>query len=185
MNFEKENIPNILTISRILLVPVLMVSFYLEEGYKGYTVFIFFIASVTDYLDGYLSRKWNVTSNLGTFLDPIADKLIVVCALALLIDVDNVHIVPAVGIMCREIFISGLREFLANSDIKLPVTKASKWKTGTQMLAIILLLLEPTHEYSFSNALFIFGSGALWIAFFLTFYTGYLYFKAARDGKHI
>lgn len=177
----KEKIPNYLTFSRIAIIPFLIISYFTEEGLKTVTSSLFIIASISDYLDGYLSRRWNVQTKFGELMDPIADKLVVITALALLLDKDQSHIliVPTIGIMCREIFISGLREFLAKASVDMPVTKLSKWKTGTQMAAIIILLaVGGSEEFLF---LFILGAAALWAAFILTAYTGWLYYKSARD----
>ncbi len=181
MSSIKENLPNYLTFGRIIAIPFMVLFFLLEDGIKYVTTTIFIIACLTDYLDGYLSRKWNVQSKLGELMDPIADKLIVITALALFLDKDESHIllIPTIGIMCREVFISGLREFVAKTASEIPVTKLAKWKTAAQMTAmIILLLVGGSEEFLF---LYIFGAAALWFAFGLTIYTGWLYFKVAKD----
>jgi len=184
---SKEKIPNFLTMARVALIPILILSFYFEHSitkseYQIITVSIFIIAAITDYFDGYLSRLWKVESKIGALMDPIADKLIVTTALALLIDANNAHIIPAIGILCREIFISGLREFLAETKVNMPVSWLAKWKTGLQMLAIMILLLSSRTPDSIVS---IVGSVMLWIAFFLTIYTGWLYFKSAKEQKLI
>lgn len=188
MTFIKENLPNYLTFARILAVPLLVVFHFLEAGNKYITCAIFVLASLTDLLDGYLSRKWNVTTKFGALMDPIADKLLVVTALALLIAANNTHIIPAIGIMCREIFISGLREFLAKTSEDMPVVKLSKWKTALQMISISILLLIPVYEVemsAFIKFLFYTGYIMLWAAFLLTIYTGYKYFLSAREKELI
>ncbi len=177
----KEKIPNCLTFSRIAIIPFLVIAYFTEEGLKTVTSTLFIIACISDYLDGYLSRRWNVQTKFGELMDPIADKLVVITALALLLDKDMGHIliIPIIGIMCREIFISGLREFLAKASVDMPVTKLAKWKTATQMIAIIILLAAgDTEEFLF---IFILGAAALWAAMVLTAYTGWLYFKSAKD----
>jgi cardiolipin synthase len=176
MDDYKKNLPNILTISRIVIIPIFIVSFYLDQNYKIMPAILFILASVTDFFDGYLSRKWGVTSKLGALLDPTADKMIVVTALVMLIHFNAAHLVPALLIMCREIFISGLREYLANKQIEVPVTKLAKWKTGTQMVALIVLLIDAGGVNKF---FYYFGNTTLWIAAILTIYTGYAYFIAA------
>jgi CDP-diacylglycerol--glycerol-3-phosphate 3-phosphatidyltransferase len=182
MQKYKEKIPNFLTFTRIALIPILIISFYFENRFIDFefqiaTMSIFVVAAITDYFDGYLSRKWQVQSKIGTLMDPIADKLIVTSALALIIDANNTHIIPAIGILCREIFISGLREFLAETKVKMPVTHLAKWKTAIQMTAISILLL--TSKVS-GGTLSILGTILLWLAFILTIYTGWLYFNSAR-----
>lgn len=181
MSVFKEKLPNYLTFARIISIPFLIFSYLLEDGLKFVASGIFIAASLTDYLDGYLSRKWQVQSKLGELMDPIADKLVVITALALLLDKDESHIllIPIIGIMCREIFVSGLREFLAKTSVDIPVTIMAKWKTGVQMTAIIILLASGgSEEFLF---LYILGATALWGAFILTIYTGWLYFKSAQD----
>jgi CDP-diacylglycerol--glycerol-3-phosphate 3-phosphatidyltransferase len=177
----KVKIPNYLTFARIACIPFLITFYFIEEDIKTITAGIFIFASITDYLDGYLSRKWDAQSKFGELMDPIADKLIVITALALLLDKDQSHIIllPTIGIMCREIFISGLREFLAKASADMPVTKLAKWKTGTQMGAIIVLLyIGGSEEHLF---LYILGSAGLWAAFILTAYTGWLYYQSAKE----
>ena len=150
MTFFKENLPNYLTLARILAVPFLVIFYFLESGNKYITCGLFIVACITDLLDGYFSRKWGVTSKFGALMDPIADKLLVVTALALLISTNNTHIIPAIGIMCREIFISGLRDFIAKNSEDMPVTRLSKWKTAAQMTSISILLLIPEYEVQMS-----------------------------------
>ncbi len=180
MSSLKQKIPNYLTMLRVILIPFLVLAFYLEDGIKYFSSAIFVVASVTDYFDGYLSRKWNVESRLGELMDPIADKLIVATALCIIIATESLHLIPAVGILCRELFISGLREFSASKDITIPVTKLAKWKTGIQMLSITILLASSGDVGSIA---FYSGSILLWIAFFITSYTGVSYFLAVKKEK--
>lgn len=182
MQKYQENIPNILTMLRIILIPFLIIAYYFEDGIKYIASAIFIIASITDYFDGYLSRKWGVESKLGELMDPIADKLIVATALAIIIATESAHLIPAIGILCREIFISGLREYTAKEDISLPVTKLAKWKTGLQMASITLLLASSGEV---GSIIFYTGSIGLWISFLITAYTGYLYFDEVRKKKLI
>jgi len=176
----RAKIPNYLTLLRVLLIPFLILSFYLEDGVRYITASIFVIAAITDFFDGYLSRKWNVQSKFGALMDPIADKLIVATALILIVASDNSNLVAAVGIMCREIFISGLREFTAKSEVDIPVTNLAKWKTALQMFSIILLLAATG---AIGSPVYYVGSVCLWLAFIITFYTGFLYYKAAKEQK--
>ena len=140
----KLKIPNTLTIGRIILVPIFVIAFYLP-GHLGDLIpfFIFILASFTDFLDGLLARLYKEESKLGELLDPVADKIIVSAALVLLVMNDtirNYEVIAAIIILTREILISGLREFLAQSKISMPVTGLAKFKTFIQMFAIAILL---------------------------------------------
>tara|TARA_B110000438_G_C15640706_1_gene575172 strand:+ start:18 stop:587 length:570 start_codon:yes stop_codon:yes gene_type:complete len=184
----KLKIPNILTIGRIILVPIFVVSFYLP-GLLGDLIpfFIFLLASFTDYLDGVLARLFKEESKLGELLDPIADKIIVAAALVLLVmnqTIQNYEVVAAIIILTREILISGLREFLAKSKISMPVTELAKYKTFIQMFAIAILLTGESGNkiinFQDYNAHTI-GIILLWLSAFLTLYTGYDYVKKGID----
>lgn len=140
----RARIPNLLTFARVLAVPVCLV-IILAHPRWGYTalLWIFVTASLTDFLDGYLARKWNAVSAVGALLDPIADKLLVALMLIYLLMIKGAALMaPVAIILLRELYISGLREFLATRNITLPVSKGGKLKTATQMAAIILLLTE-------------------------------------------
>ncbi len=182
-------IPNILTIGRIIIVPIFVLSFYLP-GIVGDLVpfFLFVIASFTDYLDGLLARLYKEESKLGELLDPIADKILVAAALVLLVMngiIKNYEVIAAIVILTREILISGLREFLAkNKEASIPVSSLSKFKTLIQMLSIALLLTGDTGNkiinFQDYNAQTV-GIILLWIAAFLTIYTGYDYLRKGID----
>ncbi len=169
-----QSLPNILTVFRISLVPILIASFFFEDKEASYVAAIIFIfASVTDYFDGYLARLWNAQSNFGRMLDPIADKLLVVSTLMMLVYAHKAHVIPAIAILCREVLVSGLREYLAEIDVSIPVSKLGKLKTTVQMVAIIILLLgEGIIGIPYID---IVGQIALWIAAMLTLITGYAY----------
>ena len=180
----KIKIPNILTIGRIVLVPVFVITFYIP-GFLGDLIpfFIFFLASFTDFLDGLLARLYKEESKLGELLDPIADKIIVAAALVLLVMNDiirNYEVIAAIIILTREILISGLREFLAKSQVSMPVTGLAKFKTFIQMFAIAILLTGESGNrlinFQDYNAHTI-GIILLWMSAFLTLYTGYDYIK--------
>jgi len=184
----KLKIPNILTIGRIIIVPVFVMSFYLP-GLLGDLIpfFIFLLASFTDFLDGVLARLFEEESKLGELLDPIADKIIVAAALVLLVmnqTIQNYEVIAAIIILTREILISGLREFLAKSQISMPVTGLAKFKTFIQMFAIALLLTGESGNkiinFQDYNAHSI-GIILLWMSAFLTLYTGYDYVKKGID----
>ena len=184
----KLKIPNVLTIGRIILVPVFVVTFYIP-GFLGDLIpfFIFVLASFTDFLDGLLARLYKEESKLGELLDPIADKIIVAAALVLLVMNDIIkdyEVIAAIIILTREILISGLREFLAKSQVVMPVTGLAKFKTFIQMFAIAILLtgesgnrLINLQDYNAHSI----GIILLWLSAFLTLYTGYDYIKKGID----
>ena len=184
----KLKIPNILTIGRIVLVPIFVFAFYLP-GLLGDLIplFIFLLASFTDFLDGLLARLYKEESKLGELLDPIADKIIVASALVLLVmdeTIINYEVIAAIIILIREILISGLREFLAKVQVAMPVTSLAKFKTFIQMIAIATLLTGESGNrlinFGDYNAHSI-GIVLLWVAAFLTLYTGYDYVKKGID----
>lgn len=177
-----KNLPNLLTLSRILVIPLLVASFYIEGALSHeIAAGLFLLASVTDFLDGYLARAWSIQSRLGRFLDPIADKLLVGASIMILVHRGNADILPALAIICREILVSGLREFLAELRIGMPVSSMAKLKTAVQMGAIFLLLLGK--EGSGIELTDLIGKIALWFAAALTLFTGYAYLKAGL--KHM
>ena len=184
----KIKIPNYLTIGRIVIVPVFVVSFYLPGFYGDVIPFaLFVVASFTDFLDGLLARMYKEESQLGELLDPIADKIIVAAALILLVmdgTIKNYEVIAAIIILTREILISGLREFLAKGRIKLPVSGLAKLKTFLQMFSISILLTGETGNkiinFQDYNAQTI-GIILLWFSAFLTLYTGYDYLRKGID----
>ena len=151
----KLKIPNILTIGRIIIVPIFVLTFFIP-GFFGDLIpfFLFALASFTDYLDGLLARIFKEESKLGELLDPIADKILVAAALILLVmngTIKNYEVIAAIIILTREILISGLREFLAKGQISMQVTSLSKLKTFLQMLSLSMLLIYPLFGHSFLN----------------------------------
>jgi cardiolipin synthase len=185
------NIPNLLTYARIAAVPLIVLCFFVEgrlqssDFARWFAFGLFAAASITDYLDGYLARIWNQTSNIGRMLDPIADKLLVASVLLLMAADGTIAgwtIWAAIIILCREILVSGLREYLADLKVSVPVTRIAKWKTTIQMLAIGFLLAGPAGDKVLPYTTEI-GIGMLWIAAVITMYTGYDYFRAGL--KHI
>ena len=181
----KIKIPNILTIGRLIIVPIFVLSFYIP-GIVGDLVpfFLFILASFTDFLDGLIARLYKEESKLGELLDPIADKILVASALVLLVMngiIKNYEVIAAIVILTREILISGLREYLAKrKESSLPVSSLSKFKTFIQMLSIAMLLSGETGNkiinFQDYNAETI-GIILLWLAAFLTIYTGYDYLR--------
>tara|TARA_B100000575_G_scaffold284924_1_gene279600 strand:+ start:637 stop:1221 length:585 start_codon:yes stop_codon:yes gene_type:complete len=184
----KLKIPNILTIGRIIIVPIFVVSFFIP-GLFGDLIpfFLFVIASFTDYLDGLLARLFKEESKLGELLDPIADKILVAAALILLVmngTIKNYEVIAAIIILTREILISGLREFLAKGSITMQVTSLSKLKTFIQMTSIAILLTGESGNkiinFQDYNAQTV-GIILLWLSSFLTLYTGYDYLRKGID----
>ena len=184
----KFKIPNYLTIGRIIIVPVFVITFYLPGFYGDIIPFaLFLIASFTDFLDGLLARMYKEESELGELLDPIADKIIVATALILLVmngTIQSYEVIAAIIILTREILVSGLREFLAKEQIKLPVSNLAKMKTFLQMFAIAILLTGETgnkivnfQDYDAQTI----GIILLWLSAFITLYTGYEYLRKSID----
>jgi len=185
------SLPNILTYARIIAVPLVVVCFFLEgrlqssDAARWGALAIFAIASITDFLDGYLARIWQQTSTIGRMLDPIADKLLVsACLLLLAADgtIAGWSLWAAIIILCREILVSGLREYLAELKVSVPVSQLAKWKTTIQMIAIAFLLAGPAGD-EIVPFITIFGIILLWIAALITLYTGWDYFRAGL--KHV
>ena len=180
------NLPNLLTLSRIAAIPVIVALLYFHDPVTRWIALaLFVLAGVTDYLDGYLARHWGQVSAFGRFLDPIADKLLVAGLIVILVaigDISGLVVIPAIIILCREILVSGLREYLAEIKVPLPVTKLAKWKTGIQMVALGVLIVG--HEAGPEAVpVQLIGEAGLWIAAALTLLTGYDYL--ARGVKHM
>jgi cardiolipin synthase len=179
------NLPNLLTLSRILVIPPMVAAFYLDRDWANIIACVLFVgASLTDFFDGYLARSWSQQSDIGRFLDPVADKLLVAAAILMLVGfgrLDGLQVLAALVILCREILVSGLREFLAELRVGVPVSKLAKWKTGIQMAAIALLLLGDSGP-TWLQAETV-GAAMLWVAAGLTLITGYDYLRGGL--KHM
>lgn len=176
------SLPNLLTYGRILAVPALVICMLWPDSdtARWTALGIFAAAAITDFFDGYLARIMNVQSALGRMLDPIADKLLVSISILMLAASDTLngfHLWAGVIILCREILVSGLREFLAELQVSVPVTNLAKWKTTAQLVALGFLLAGPAGDkvLPFNTEL---GLTLLWISALLTLYTGYDYFRA-------
>jgi cardiolipin synthase (CMP-forming) len=175
------NLPNMLTYGRILAVPVVAgLLMWGGTNARWAALAIYIVAAITDFLDGYLARKWQLQSSLGRMLDPIADKVLVAIVL-LVLSADGIlfggHIWAAIIIMAREVLVSGLREYLGQLHVSVPVTQIAKWKTTVQLLAIGFLIAGPAGDALMPGVTWI-GIICLWIAAGLTLYTGYDYFRA-------
>jgi len=176
------SVPNLLTYARLVAVPLLaMVMFFLEGELKDWlAVGIFVIAGITDFLDGYVARAWSQQSPLGRMLDPIADKLLVGATLLMLVAEQTISgwsLWAALIILSREILVSGLREFLAELNVLVAVSRLAKWKTAVQMIALSFLLAGVSGDAVCGCATST-GLVLLWLAALLTIYTGFDYFRA-------
>jgi cardiolipin synthase len=173
------SVPNLLTLSRILVIPVVVGTFYLSGEYARWLgCALFSAAGFTDWLDGHVARRWAQQSELGRFLDPIADKLLVAATLFMLTATDRLStraLLPALVILCREILVSGLREYLAGLRVGMPVSRLAKWKTAIQMIAIGVLIVGDAGPRFLPVPLI--GESLLWAAALLTLVTGYDYLR--------
>lgn len=189
-----RHIPNALTISRIVLLPVLIGLFYVRGADAAWAaLWIYTFCAITDFFDGYLARKFGSTSGFGTFLDPISDKILVVSLLMALAAFDRLEgfwVIPAIVILAREFLISGLREYLGPQNVKVPVSKLAKWKTGFQMTALGFLIIggygDKTMQAVFGLLIpkedvvgaLLTGQILLTLAAIVTLITGWNYLKA-------
>lgn len=175
------SVPNLLTYGRILAIPAIVACMYMETTFWNWvSVGIFIAAAITDYLDGYLARALSQFSNLGKMLDPIADKLLVGAVVIMLVangTIAGLALIPAIIILSREILVSGLREYLGQLNLSLPVSKLAKWKTTVQLIALGVLIAGPAGDALVAGTTTA-GIVLLWIAALLTVWTGYDYVRA-------
>lgn len=180
------SLPNLLSLSRIGAVPVLVALFYWGSPAAGWVACaVFSAACVTDFVDGYVARLRRQATSLGRVLDPIADKLLVGAVILMLVAFDKAPVLPALVILCRELLVSGLREFLASLRVSVPVSRLAKWKTSLQMVAIAILLVGdagPVLAEPYLTTRWV-GAALLWLAAGLTLVTGYDYLRAGL--KHL
>jgi cardiolipin synthase len=184
---RRWTLPNILTYGRVIAVPVVVVLlFWPDLAWMRWTALcIFILAGVTDFFDGYLARAWSQQSSLGRMLDPIADKLLVAAVLLMLVadhTITSFSIWAAIVILCREILVSGLREYLAELKVSVPVSKVAKWKTTLQLVALGFLIAGRAADLIVPGVTQA-GLILLWVAALLTLYTGWDYLKAGI--KHV
>ncbi len=179
-------LPNILTLSRIVTVPLLAAFLWWPEWRTGYAVAfaIYCLMGITDYFDGYLARAQGTVSKLGVFLDPIADKIMIAAVILMLVGkgvIADFHLIAALIILLREITVSGLREFLAQLQVSVPVSQLAKWKTTLQLVAFGALILgQAVPQYPWVALL---GLITLWSAAVLTAITGWDYMRVGL--KHM
>jgi cardiolipin synthase len=176
------SLPNILTYGRVVAVPVVVGCLFWPEvdTMRWVALGLYTIAAITDFFDGYLARAWSQQSALGQMLDPIADKLLVAGVLFMLVadrTIAGLSIAAAIIILCREILVSGLREFLADLKVSLPVSRVAKWKTTVQLVALGFLIAGPAGDKVLPPNTEI-GHVMLWIAALLTLYTGVDYLRS-------
>ncbi|MCP3762057.1 CDP-diacylglycerol--glycerol-3-phosphate 3-phosphatidyltransferase [Domibacillus sp. A3M-37] len=185
------NLPNKITISRILMIPFFILIMSVDFGWGMVRVFgtdmpvehligalLFIVASTTDWIDGYIARKYNLVTNFGKFLDPLADKLLVSAALIILVELQLAPAWIVIAIICREFAVTGLRLILAETGEVVAANTLGKIKTWTQIIAIAVLLL---HNAPFESMGIPFGDFMLWIALFFTLWSGWDYFKLNKD----
>ena len=175
-------LPNLLTYGRMVAVPFVAACLFAPDEFamRWLALAVFVIAGITDFFDGYLARVWQQQASLGRMLDPIADKLLVAASLLMLVadrSITGYSIWAAIVILCREILVSGLREFLAELRVSVPVSTVAKWKTTLQLVAIGFLIAGPAGETLIPGTVDI-GLVLLWVAAVLTLYTGWDYMKA-------
>jgi cardiolipin synthase len=177
------NLPNLLTLSRVVAAPLVCALLMLDTVIGTWVALALYVyACVTDFLDGYVARRTSQQSHFGRMLDPIADKLLVACALFVLVGIGrlpDIHMIPALVILSREIVVSGLREYLARLNVGVPVTRLAKWKTMVQMVAIGFLVVGDHGPAILGLSPTAIGLFGLWSAALLTFVTGHDYLRAA------
>ena len=176
-------LPNILTLSRVAVIPVLVALFFLETANGQWIACgVFIFSAITDFFDGFLARSLGQTTAFGTFLDPVADKLLVASTLLMMVafgQIAGVIVIPAIIILCREILVSGLREYLSSFAVSLPVSNLAKWKTTLQMAAICILIVGDAAHPLIPDLIPVrlIGEVGLWIAAIVTIITGSEYLR--------
>ncbi|MFA4995293.1 MAG: CDP-diacylglycerol--glycerol-3-phosphate 3-phosphatidyltransferase [Bdellovibrionales bacterium] len=177
-----KSLPNKLTLSRIIVIPIILLLLFVPHGWAAWLALILFsLAGATDWLDGYLARRDNEVTKIGQFLDPIADKLLVSAVILVLVSnqqITGLTIFPAIIILMREVAVSGLREFLAGLQVSVPVSRLAKWKTTIQMIALGFLMIGDKYAPSLIPATAI-GDLGLWIAGGFTVVTAWDYWRAS------
>jgi cardiolipin synthase (CMP-forming) len=180
---RRSNLPNLLTYGRVIAVPLVVACLFWPAvaTMRWLALGIFIVAGISDFLDGYLARAWALQSSLGRMLDPIADKLLVSAVLLMLAadrTIGGLSLWAAIIILCREILVSGLREYLAELKVSVPVSRVAKWKTFLQLVALGFLIAGPAGERILPETVKI-GLVLLWVSALLTLYTGWDYLQAS------
>ena len=171
-----QSLPNLLTAGRIVAIPLIVLLLFADGGLARWLAFLIFVlAAVTDYFDGLAARRLRVVTPLGRFLDPIADKLLVAAVIVTLVAVGKLTgwlVAAAIILLCRELLVSGLREYLAELGVPLPVSRLAKWKTAVQLVALALLIVGLPGSF-----LLWLGEAGFWLATLLTVITGWDYLR--------
>lgn len=174
-----SNLPNYLTLFRVISIPIIIIAIIPQTYLSNWiAVSLYIVACISDFLDGYFARKLKLETKLGKFLDPIADKVLVISIIFILVAIDKISgffIYPALIIIIREILVSGLREFFAKSEISINVTNIAKWKTLIQMFSLGFLIIGD--DFTLISYTMLLGEIGLTIASLITIYTGYKYFN--------
>ncbi len=182
-DLEIDNLPNRLTFFRMLMIPVVVLTLYFSDEtpdflapyqeYLGHIAcWIFVMASITDFLDGYIARKRNIVTVFGSFLDPIADKFLVVSSIIMLLAVDRVHPIVVIILVVREMYMTSLRLLALTEGVDVPVSSMGKWKTGTQMVAIPMLMV---YDHFLGIDLPLYGTILIYISAFLSLWSALIY----------
>ena len=175
-----SNLPNYLTLFRVISIPVIIIAIIPQTYVSNWiAVSLYMLACITDFLDGYFARKLKLETRLGKFLDPIADKVLVTSVIFILVTINKISgffIYPALIIIIREILVSGLREFFAESQISINVTNLAKWKTLIQMFSLGFLIVGDASPSEIPSVFI--GEICLWLAALLTLWTGYDYLRS-------
>lgn len=184
MHIALKSLPNLMTVMRLFMAPVVAILIWTDDVMGGFApaLGLFILASISDFLDGWMARRLGIVSKFGAMLDPIADKVLIgVCLLALAHVTEDgwLFFLPALVIMTREFLISGIREFMAGRNVTIPVSQLAKWKTTLQLVAIGLLLAAPV----FPSVPFVNEGGLviLWLAALITAQTGWAYYRGTLD----
>ncbi len=194
-DLEIDNLPNRLTMFRMLMIPVVVTALYLAEyptewilPYKKYlghfACWIFVMASITDFLDGYIARKRNIVTVFGSFLDPIADKFLVVSSMIMLMGLERIHPIVVIVLVLREMYMTSLRLLAMTEGIHVPVSDLGKWKTTAQMVAMPMLMV---YEDFLGVNLVLVGTILIYVASFLSLFSAFLYsmgmMRKLRDAR--
>lgn len=182
-DLEIDNLPNRLTMFRMLMIPVVVLTLFFAEQpadwvlpYKKYlghiACWIFVVASITDFLDGYIARKRNIVTVFGSFLDPIADKFLVVSSMIMLMALDRIHPIVVIILVLREMYMTSLRLLAMTEDVQVPVSELGKWKTATQMVAMPMLMV---YEDFLGVNLILVGTILIYVSSFLSLFSAFLY----------
>jgi len=173
MILQKKHVPNILTYTRILFVPIILWMIFVNTSQSGMIACgLFILASITDYYDGYFARKWNIISSMGKFMDPVADKVLVSSTLIMLIPTGRLSPLMVIILVARDSIIDGLRSAAAANNVVISAAKMGKWKTATQMVAIPCILF---YEPIFNLPIYQIGYWTLWVSVALSVISGFKY----------